>query len=319
MKEINSNEHTSSSLIYIGFSLGMLHVLTPDHLAALSSLSVGSSFKAFMLGVRWGLGHSTGLLACFCIFIILKGDLDLRYYGRYCDALVGFFMMVIGSYGVLGSLRIYFEKKAKRGGEDSTSSSSSQPSALQHRHEIGIAITSGGVGGGGGIAVSTNCSNSGSPSNTTIMNPNPTNSVVNMPDKEAFVIPLDHEHFHIVEDCTWCPFLDMRDPITQRFVSFAIGLLHGVAGPGGILGVLPAVEMQNWQSSSVYLGSFIIASTVSMGTFAACYGESTKRLGATAESVELGLRIFSSTLAIIVGSTWLILSILGKLDDFFHQ
>ena len=58
-----------------------------------------------------------------------------------------------------------------------------------------------------------------------------------------------------------------------------MGLLHGVAGPGGILGVLPAVEMQHWQSSTLYLGTFIITSTLSMGLFAACYGEFTRRLG----------------------------------------
>ena len=34
-------------------------------------------------------------------------------------------------------------------------------------------------------------------------------------------------------DCSWCPLVDMHDPSTQKIVSFSIGLLHGVAGPGG--------------------------------------------------------------------------------------
>ena len=34
------------TLVYTGFSLGLLHVLAgPDHLSALAALSVGSSYK----------------------------------------------------------------------------------------------------------------------------------------------------------------------------------------------------------------------------------------------------------------------------------
>lgn len=29
----------------------------PDHLSALALLSVGNTFRAFVLGVRWGIGH----------------------------------------------------------------------------------------------------------------------------------------------------------------------------------------------------------------------------------------------------------------------
>jgi len=129
-----------------------------------------------------------------------------------------------------------------------------------------------------------------------------------------------HEHgdFNLSEACPFLPNIDMHDPTTQRIISFSIGLLHGVAGPGGILGVLPAVEMQNWRYSFIYLGAFILSSTLSMGTFAALYGELTKRVGATAESVELGLSVFSAALSIIVGTVWLVLSLLGKLEGLFH-
>lgn len=134
---------------------------------------------------------------------------------------------------------------------------------------------------------------------------------------------------------SFCPTVDMQDPITQRIVSFLIGLLHGVAGPGrgcekcitskslidalgGILGVLPAVEMRSWKSSFTYLGTFVVTSTLSMGTFASIYGELTKRLGSTTESMELGLRVFSAAMSITVGLLWLVLSALGKLEEFFH-
>jgi hypothetical protein len=76
--------------------------------------------------------------------------------------------------------------------------------------------------------------------------------------------------------------------------------------------------MRSWSSSTIYLGSFVVASTLSMGTFAAIYGEITKRLGATQQLVDLFLRLFSSAMSILVGTLWLVLSILGDLDNFFH-
>lgn len=115
-----------------------------------------------------------------------------------------------------------------------------------------------------------------------------------------------------------CSSLDMHDPRTQRVLAFMIGTLHGIAGPGAILGVLPAVEMHSLKSSSIYLGSFVIASTLSMGTFAALYGEATKRIGSTAESVDLGVKVFSASMSLMVGLLWLTLSAFGMLDKFFH-
>ena len=46
------------SLCLLGGTLGLIHVLTgPDHISAIVTLSVGGSYKAFWLGMRWGVGH----------------------------------------------------------------------------------------------------------------------------------------------------------------------------------------------------------------------------------------------------------------------
>lgn len=82
--------------------------------------------------------------------------------------------------------------------------------------------------------------------------------------------------------------------------------------------MLPAVEMRSWRSSTVYLGSFVVASTLSMGCFAALYGEVTKRLGATQQCVDLALRLFSSAMSIVVGVLWCVLSVFGEKDKYFH-
>ena len=63
LDESEMNAMGMSGLIGLGATLGIVHVLTgPDHMTARAQLSCGKSFKGFWLGVRWGLGHSTGLL-----------------------------------------------------------------------------------------------------------------------------------------------------------------------------------------------------------------------------------------------------------------
>lgn len=249
-------------LVSTGLTLGLLHVLAgPDHLSALAALSVAGSWRAMWLGFRWGMGHSTGLIVVAIVFIFLKGNMDLRTLGRYCDTFVGLFMIALGCHGIVGTLRQHQGNRRKKDTDVEMSflHESSQPE-------------------------------------------------------------LAHGFDHDVDDvdCSCIPLVDLRDPYTQRLLSFSVGLLHGVAGPGAILGVLPAVEMQNLRSSVLYLGAFVFASTTSMGAFAALYGEATKRLGATAESIELALRILSAAMSVCVGSIWLTLSVLGKLEDFFH-
>ena len=309
----SSGSSRTFHLIATGFTLGLLHVLAgPDHLSALAALSVGSSWRAFTLGFRWGIGHSTGLVVVAVIFISMKGELDLRKIGRYCDLLVGLFMIGLGAFGVLGAIRTYREKHDKRDRDLNDHSKSEEAVPLKSIEPEFEFINK--VPLDSHLYDETVDFSSHDSSKHDLASLDATNSDLEQSLDHAH----DHHHSWKQEDCPWCPFIDMHDPTTQKIMSFSIGLLHGVAGPGGILGVLPAVEMQNWRSSFLYLGTFIVASTMSMGTFAALYGELTKRIGATAESVELALSVFSSAMSIIVGVLWFTLSALGKLEGLFH-
>lgn len=95
-------------------ALGAVHVLTgPDHLSALATLSanVRSVLQAFCLGVRWGLGHSTGLLIVGIVFILLSRTSDQDTVSvpdrlsHFFESLVGVFMILLGLYGMRRALQ----------------------------------------------------------------------------------------------------------------------------------------------------------------------------------------------------------------------
>uniref|UniRef100_M4BCT2 Uncharacterized protein n=1 Tax=Hyaloperonospora arabidopsidis (strain Emoy2) TaxID=559515 RepID=M4BCT2_HYAAE len=59
-------------------------------------MTTGSSWRAFALGIRWGCGHSIGLIFMALIFFAAGQRVDLDQVGGYLNYAVGFFMIVLG-------------------------------------------------------------------------------------------------------------------------------------------------------------------------------------------------------------------------------
>lgn len=318
---------TTRDLIVTGITLGILHVVTGlDHMSALAALSAGnSSCGAMTLGIRWGLGHSIGLILVAIIFISLKGDLDLRRIGRFCDILLGIFMITIGLFGVAAAVTTYKEKRLKRNTDVTTSYHSYDNNSNDDNSDKNPFLSSSASliarsGSGKDLKQSSHekrdkHENHDAQHRNNEYNKNQDNDNSSPLDIEGsysdssyrtdnnhnyessdskrndnsnsnhnsnnsnHISKHNHDHdnsfyshnkieAYIHKGCervfSFLPFIDMRDPFTQKAVSFFIGILHGFAGPGAILGVLPAVEMQSWRASTCYLGSFTIASTLSM-------------------------------------------------------
>uniref|UniRef100_K3X5J3 Nickel/cobalt efflux system n=1 Tax=Globisporangium ultimum (strain ATCC 200006 / CBS 805.95 / DAOM BR144) TaxID=431595 RepID=K3X5J3_GLOUD len=130
-------------------------------------------------------------------------------------------------------------------------------------------------------------------------------------------------------------------------VSVCVGLFHGVAGPGGVLGILPVLAMQHDDGDGavllhavVYLACFCLSSMLCMGIFAALYGELTHRVATNARRqpsatkiqshdsdsedkkhaaalITFRVAMASSLLSILVGIAWLVLQACGVLDHVF--
>ncbi|POM66688.1 hypothetical protein PHPALM_17408 [Phytophthora palmivora] len=277
------------SIITTGLLLGLVHVLTgPDHLSALIVLSAGSSWRSCQLGMRWGCGHSTGLIVVTACFLALNQHLDVDTFGSYCDFMVGFLMMGLG----LWSLRYYLllrhklqlqhqptgettplqlEAELQRLKEDISVDSDSEVQKILHAHHL---------------------DHKGPPTST---QDQPTTKTC----------------------CFGLITTDIKNPRTQKLTAFAYGTAHGLAGTGGILGVLPAVILNDWTKSSAYLGAFCLSSIFTMGGFAALYGEITGRMSRFSDSSLVRVGIFSSSVSLCVGIMWVILVSTGTLDEVF--
>ena len=294
----------AGTLVTTGIALGVLHVLTgPDHLSAICTLSasVSSCRTSFGLGVRWGVGHSIGLLLVGIILIAIldasSGTLEVpEPVSRSFEALVGVFMILLGFYGLA---------LAQRKRRDANNSSA-QDIAVHERTSIepnsvsevdvdddpedALVVK---------VPADDDMPGSGRPQPSVDAELNQCGPVV-----EAHA----HEHF------ACCLFFTSK--LSTTSMALLMGIVHGFAGPGGVLGVIPAVQIRDAKLATLYLGTFCITSTFTMGCFASLFGVMTRWVGVKS-GWEFKVECTSACLSIVVGITWLVLTAIGKLDVVF--
>jgi hypothetical protein len=94
---------TSSGL---GSLLGMRHALEPDHLAAVSTLvsDERSSYKAALLGMCWGLGHTTSLVVVGIGLVVLRAEMPANVSDLF-ELLVAFMLVGLGLRAIYHAAR----------------------------------------------------------------------------------------------------------------------------------------------------------------------------------------------------------------------
>jgi hypothetical protein len=126
------------------------------------------------------------------------------------------------------------------------------------------------------------------------------------------------QEFESQDSRSYCSCLSrMSDRVSAGVAALVMGVIHGLAGPGGVLGVIPAVQLHDWKLAVLYLGTFCFISTLVMGAFATIYGTLSSKMAGSAARREFWIAMFSSCLSIVVGIVWLVLSPMGKLEDVF--
>ena len=264
-------------------------------MTALMAITAGVPYnKAFLAGLGWGIGHSTGLLLVAAIFLGLghAAVVDLDEIGGYCEWIVGFLMIILGFYTMWEA----FKRPVIEDQSVQSTDKEGQGSSISKAADVHLTISS---------------------QQEAIM----LAEVATPPLSSPFV--KDPE---IGNHADAAVALHKKDaaPVTwwshwkERLLSFTMGTVHGIAGPGGILGVLPAVQLRDGSKASLYLFVFCFTSILVMGCFAAFYGGLTQRLGITITQLAFYLRILSSFLSIAVGILWITLSALGIMEEVFH-
>eukprot|EP00300_Choanocystis_sp_HF-7_P010329 c16892_g1_i1.p1 GENE.c16892_g1_i1~~c16892_g1_i1.p1 ORF type:complete len:297 (-),score=48.03 c16892_g1_i1:88-978(-) len=283
-------EATSAlGLLGLGLTMGVVHVLSgADHICVLATLSVNGSFKAFWLGVRWALGHSMGLFVVAVVFMSLKGAINLEYLQLFGMVPIGIFMCLIGSVVVIKGFRLRQKEQAVRADQRSVLNYGwqTQSSDLQDMVE--------------------------EPSDESDEESRYTESTPRQQAREKLVLAATQRSDHQpapsqtfaqrLLSCCSSEKIDMTNsPSKQRVIAFGFGMLAGVAGPGGVLGVLPAVVVKEMWKGFVYLFAFFFTSILTMGIFAASFGQITSKLSSTAW-LEAHVTICSGLLSVVVGT-----------------
>ena len=88
-----------------GLFAGFVHVLAgPDHLAAIAPYAVNSRARAWRTGVRWGLGHSAGVLGIGLLALLLRDTLSIDLVSAWSERFVGMVLVGIGIWGLRAAL-----------------------------------------------------------------------------------------------------------------------------------------------------------------------------------------------------------------------
>jgi ABC-type nickel/cobalt efflux system permease component RcnA len=89
-----------------GLLAGFIHVFSgPDHLTAIAPLALRRGKRAWMPGVRWGIGHSAGRAVVGLLSLWLRSRLPVDLLSSWGDRIVGVMLFGIGLWALRHALR----------------------------------------------------------------------------------------------------------------------------------------------------------------------------------------------------------------------
>ena len=78
-----------------------MHVVSgPDHLAAIAPYAVDAKARAWRTGVRWGFGHSAGVIGVGLLALLLRDVLSIDLVSAWGERFVGVVLIAIGAWGM---------------------------------------------------------------------------------------------------------------------------------------------------------------------------------------------------------------------------
>ncbi len=87
--------------LFTGLAVGLIHVLSgPDHLSAIAPIACVEQRRVWIVGLRWGLGHSLGVVIIGLFAGILAHWVAIDPFSASCEWLVGIMLLAIGTWGL---------------------------------------------------------------------------------------------------------------------------------------------------------------------------------------------------------------------------
>jgi len=108
MSNIPVNQTSALLIIAAGIGAGLVHVFSgPDHLAAIAPLAMKRVKSAWRTGMRWGIGHASGVAFVGILSLLLRGLLPVNLISNWSDRLVGAVLIGIGFWSLRKALLIH--------------------------------------------------------------------------------------------------------------------------------------------------------------------------------------------------------------------
>lgn len=86
---------------FTGFIAGFFHVLTgPDHLAAISPIAIEKKKSSWLVGFKWGIGHTGGVFLVGILLLLFREIIPINFISSYSERLVGIVLIGIGVWGL---------------------------------------------------------------------------------------------------------------------------------------------------------------------------------------------------------------------------
>lgn len=255
--------------IISGLAAGAAHVVSgPDHLAALAPIAVDQPRRALAIGARWGLGHGAGVVLLGSLGILARGVIDIDVASAWAEFSVGFVLIGVGAWALHRSRAVVIHTH----GHTHEHCHDDEKSA--HAHERDDETSAANATDAAGSA-----------------------HELHLAADRTHTHAHSHVHVHAVTEDHEAPGAHA----THGRTAFFVGLLHGAAGGGHLLGVLPSLALPR-EAAVVYLGAYFLAAVAAMAGFGAALGMIVRRAG---PAMVQRLMTASSLVAIVVGVTWL--------------
>lgn len=89
------------SIVVAGLVAGLVHVLSgPDHLAAVAPYALIQGKRAWLVGLRWGVGRTSGVVVVGLFALLVRSLLPAEKLSAWSESLVGFVLIAIGVWGL---------------------------------------------------------------------------------------------------------------------------------------------------------------------------------------------------------------------------